>query len=415
MAKQNVIWRRSGTEWVVRGAIAAALAALGYVSVVQTLAYSQKFTDVVHAHTLSPHDGRITALMAQQLAGVDATAADRLEADRLARVALRQDPTVVIAASTLGLNAQARGNIAAARRLFSYAATLSRRDLQTQLWAIEDAVGRGDVKKALHHYDIALRTSRGAPDLLYPVMAAAIVNADVRDAMAHILAARPPWGGFFIDFVSGNGGDARSTASLFLVLRRAGVPISDGANATMVNTLATHSSMADAWNYYAAIHPGVNRRTSRDGRFAATETPSLFDWVLIEEPGTIVSIQRGENGGVLDFAASSGIAGTLLRQVQLLPPGRYLLEGHSQGIDQPAESRPYWTLTCRNNGRELGRVAMTNSAESNGRFSGVINLPIGCPEQILSLIARPSDAGSGMSGQIDQVKLRPIGAMGSNR
>jgi hypothetical protein len=415
MAKRNVIWRRSATEWAVRSAIAAALAALGYVSVAHTLAYSQRFTDAVHAHALSPHDGRITALMAQHLAGVDATPADRIEADRLARVALRQDPTVVIAASTLGLDAQARGDTAEARRLFSYAATLSRRDLQTQLWAIEDAVGRGDVKRALHHYDIALRTSRGAPDLLYPVMAAAIVNPDVRAAMAHILAARPPWGGFFIDFVSGNGGDARSTASLLLMLRGAGVPISDDANATMVNTLATHGSMADAWNYYAAIHADVDRRASRDGRFAATGTPSLFDWVLIEEPGTSVSIQRGENGGMLDFAASSGIGGTLLRQVQLLPPGRYILEGHSEGIDQPVESRPYWMLACRDNGRELGRVAMTNSAESNGRFGGVINLPIGCPEQILALIARPSDAVSGMSGQIDQVKLRPISAMDSNR
>jgi hypothetical protein len=412
IARRGALSRRTGAEWGTRGVIGIALAVLGYVTIAQTLGYLQRYRDPGHAYALWPHDGRVTALAAQHLATSDASFADRLAADRLARLALRQDPTAVAAASTLGLNAQIGGNIVGARRLFSFSEMLSRRDLQTQLWAIEDAVGRGDVAGALHHYDIALRTARNAPDLLYPVMAGAIADPSVRAAMVGILEARPPWGGFFIDFVSGNGPDAHATASLFLALRRAGVPISDGANATIVNTLATRGSLDDAWKYYAAIRPGSDRRISRDRRFAAMGTASLFDWTPTDEPGMTVTIQRAERGGLLDFSVSSGLGGTLLRQVQLLPPGRYRLSGRGEGIDQPLETLPYWALACRSDGRELGRVVMTASVKNGGQFAGMMDVPTGCPVQTLALVARPSAALAGLAGQIKEVELRPASAGG---
>lgn len=85
--------------------------------------------------------------------------ARRREADRLARLALRQDPTAVAALATLGLNAQIRGDTNSARRYFAYSDKLSRRSLTTRLWAIEDAVARDDIPAALRNYDVALRTS----------------------------------------------------------------------------------------------------------------------------------------------------------------------------------------------------------------------------------------------------------------
>lgn len=386
--------------------MAALTALVGYASVTSTLGYMLRNSQPELAHALAPADGRVTAALARKLSGAEATAADRMRADQLARKALREDPTTVAAVSTLGINAQLRGDAPAAKRLLAYAELLSRRDLQTQIWGIEDAVARGDVSGALRRYDIALRTSREAPELLFPVLGSAIADQAIRRGLTKTLAGKPVWGGVFIDHVSGNGPDVRATADLFRELQRAGVPISESANATLVSMLATRASIEAAWAYYASVHRGAERRLSRDFDFTANPAvPSLFDWTAFNEAGVTTSIQS-DGGGVFDFAASASVGGQLLQQVQVLPPGDYRLQGRSIGIDQPEGSRPYWSLTCRD-GREFGRVVMPNSAQANGVFTGRFSVPAGCPIQTLALVARPSDMVAGVAGQIDQVRLYP--------
>ena len=163
---------RSAAEWGARGALAAVLTVLGYFSVAYTLGYLLR-ENPAYAYSLASGDGRVTARLSQAVLTAKPAAPERDRATRLAWLALRQDPTAVRAAITLGLSAQLGGEINGARRLFAYAQALSRRELQTQLWAIEDAVSRDDITGALRQYDIALRTSRKAPDLLFPVLASA--------------------------------------------------------------------------------------------------------------------------------------------------------------------------------------------------------------------------------------------------
>jgi len=395
---------RSAADWGVRGLLAVAAMLLGYASLTRTLAYPIRVSNPERAHAMSSGDGRITAQAAQALAGVEATPADRTQADRLARAALLQDPTAVVAVSTLGLDAQVRGDTAAARRLFAYSQALSRRDVNTQLWAIEDAVGRGDVKDALAHYDTALRVSRTAPDLLFPVLAGAIADPAIRTALTRTLASRPGWGDTFLTYVAVRGPDPQATARLLTGVRRIGLSVQALASAEIINLLVFRKFVDDAWSYYAAIHPGADRRRSRDPGFTTgADIPTLFDWSPINEGGVSTSIQRGDRGGVFAFSAPASIGGPLLRQTQLLTPGVYRLQGQGSRIEQPAGSLPYWTLTCADD-RELGRVAQ-GSGKAEGRFE----VPAGCPIQTLVLVARPSDMVSGLSGQIDRVRLFPGG------
>lgn len=408
MAKRRVTRpRRSATEWGVRGALALAAAGLGTVSVTHSLAYMIRGSASARAHALAPWDGRITALLSEQLSGPDATPADRKRADELARLALRQDPTAVPAVATLGINAQVRGDTAAARRIFAYSEKLSRRDLRTRLWAIEDAVGRGDIPGALRNYDIALRTSRIAPDLLFPVLASAISDSDIRRALIATLVQRPAWSEQFLGFVAGTGPDAQATASLFEALQRRGIALPVGAAPALVGRLLAENHVDDAWRFYAALTPGADRRVARDPDFTANlQSPTPFDWLPITDSGVSATLQRGERGGIFDFAVPSNLGGPILRQTQLLPPGDYAIEGRSIGIEQAGNALPYWTLTCPD-GRELGRVVVPNSAQANGRFAGRLTVPAGCPIQQLVLVARPSEQLSGLTGQIDDIRLRP--------
>jgi len=407
MSRRVAFSRRSTGEWLVRGLITLVALLLAYVSLSQTLASVVRRGNPERALALAPNDGRSAAALAQKLSGPEASARQRARASALARSALREDPTTAAAASTLGLNIQLTGDATRARRLFAYAERLSRRDLQTQIWAIEDAVARGDVSGALRHYDIALRTSRDASGLLFPVLATAIAEPGVRQALATTLLGRPAWAASLIDYLAATGPEPRATAALFTQLRRGGIMINPAASAGVINALVARGALDDAWRYYASLRGVTDRGRSRDPGFAANlDAPSSFDWVPINASGSSASIQRTEKGGLVDFSAASSVGGTLLQQVQLLPPGNYRLDGHSIAIEQPAGAAPFFSLTCQG-GQQLGRVEVPNSAVAGGRFSGRFNVPPGCPIQVLMLVAQPSTAVGGLSGQLDRVSLTP--------
>ena len=410
MPRSTSLPQRSPKEWALRGALAAAATIAGYYSVAHTLAQVLVENDPALAYRLAPWDGRITAALAASLAGPAATAAERQRSDELARLALQQDPTAVVAASTLGLNAQIRGDTAAARQLFTYAQKLSRRDLATQLWMIEDAVGRDDIPSALRHYDIALRTTEESWELLFPVLSSASTSAPVRHELVKTLGAKPLWGEAFIAHVAASPGDPKAVSVLLLDLHRARVPVPATADAAIINALISSSFPDEAWRHYAAIRPGADRQRSRDPHFVlAAETQTPFDWLAVNDGAITTSVQRGQRGGIFEFSAPASAGGPLLQQVQLLPAGTYRLEGHSSGVEQPERSLPHWTLVCRADGRELGRVAVPNSSQAGGVFSGQFTVPADCPIQTLTLVARASDQVSGLSGQIDHAQLVPMG------
>lgn len=407
MARRHSRVRRSRAEWAVRGMLAIAAAFIGYQSVVFTAAQVTAKADPATAHRLAPANSYASAFLAVSLSGADASLADRQRANKLAWSALSHDPTAVPAVSALGLNAQVRGDTAAAKRLFDYAQTLSRRDLQSQLWAIEDAVGRGDVPGTLRHYDIALRTSPESSQTLFPVLVSASADPDIREALTRTLANRPAWTEGFVNFAAASAADPRVITQLFVALHRAGVAVSDNAQASLIGKLISAGALDDAWAYYAEGHRGVDRRQSRDPRFRNMATPSLLDWVPISDGGVSASIQRNGDAGVLEFSAPPSAGGPVVEQLQLLSPGNYRIEGRSDDIDQIADARPYWVLQCRD-GRELGRVVLPNSAEARGVFAGGFTVPQSCPVQMLALVLRPSESVSGVSGRIDRVQLTPI-------
>ena len=395
----------------VRAVVALIAAVVGYISVVSTLGGFMQATGPQGSFGLVPSDGRTLAAVSERLSSPDAEGnvpdeATRDRADRMAREALRRDPTGVAALATLGLDAELRGNTAAAHRFFRYSDRLSRRDLRTRLWMVEYAVAHGDIAGALRSYDIALRTARGAPDLLFPILTAAIASPAIRTGLGDTLIAGPPWGPAFVAYAGRDHAAPRATADLFLRLRRAGYPIEPSTSNALIDTLVGQRLAGDAWRYYAALHPGADRRYSRDRFFTAGPTGSSFDWKTFDDAGLSASILPNGRAGVVDFSVSPNTGGTLVEQRQLLPPQAYVVSGVSAEIDQPDGSSPAWVLTCQD-GRELGRIAVPNSANNAGIFAGRVDVPADCPAQTLSLIATPTDSLSGVTGRIKQLWLRP--------
>lgn len=406
MVRRIKSMRRSASEWIIRGALALIAAILGYVSVTHSLANALVETDPVRAHLLATGDGAITAALAQNLFAAHPTVDQNAPFARLAQLALKQDPTAVSAVATLGLQAGLCGDTLHARRLFDYAQRLSRRDIRTQLWAIEDAVARDAIPAALQHYDIALRTIRAAPDLLFPILAGALEQPDIRTNLVLTIRQQPPpqWAPDFVSYLSNTGGDPHATAQFFEAMRQAGMPLSTGAIAGAVNGLIGADAVEEAWHFYEKVRRGTDRQFSRDPHFAARlDTPSLFDWVPVNDGKIATSLENG----AFDFSVPAAIGGPLLQQMQVLPPGGYLLEGHGSGIAQGKDSLPYWVLKCTD-GRELGRVLLSNSTQAGSPFAGKFTVPSDCPVQTLYMYARSSDSVLGDSGQIDRAQLFPV-------
>jgi hypothetical protein len=355
------------------------------------------------AYRLAPGDGRIAAALARNLLTPEASTQDQARANTLARSALRRDPTAVLALATLGLNAQARGDVSAARRAFGYAQKLTRRDLSTQLWAIEDAVARNDISGALDQYDITLRTEQGASDLLIPVLVNAIGEPLVRQKLVQLLAKHPPWANDFVDHAAAASSNPQATIALLNSMRQAHVQVPALASARVIDALVARGDTNTAWQYYASLHPGANRQTSRDTRFTMKQGASTrFDWKPADDADLTVSLETSEKGGRFDFATSPGAGGPVLRQMQVLPQGDYLIGGGAS-IEQANVQPPYWLLACVD-GRELGRI---NIARAASRFEGRVRVPSDCPVQELSLVVRPSEQMASVAGQVTEIWLRP--------
>src|SRR3546814_9998889 len=73
--------------------------------------------------------------------------------------------------------------------------------------AIELAVARDDIPSALRHYDIALRTKKNAPDLLFPVLTSALTNPTIRTELVKTLGGRPKWSNDFISHAARSDAD----------------------------------------------------------------------------------------------------------------------------------------------------------------------------------------------------------------
>lgn len=382
--------------------LALGVAAAGLWVGARTLGVQAARSDVEFAARLDGGSAEIMGTRSRRLL----EKGDIRAAESLALNALRRDPTAVAAVQTVGLAAQIAGDDRKADQLLSYAQRLSRRDLQTHLWAIERNVARGDTEAVLREYDLALRTSIPARDLLFPILGTAMADPVVTRGLVRRLGGRSPWGEAFLSFAAGDPRVVPATAVRFLETARAA-----GVRATAVDlaVLAARSLEAQeprtAWRAYALKRPGSDPRRVRDPDFKALpEQPAPFDWTLSNDGGILA--QAGEQNGAsrLDIEAGSGAAGMVVQQLQMLPPGTYRLIIDAGAV--PDGGSLVWSLTCPD-GVELTKVAMSSGAARRHAGSSFA-VPASCGVQTLKLTADASESPQGLRSEVRRVMLTPV-------
>lgn len=407
MSRRRPSSREPRTQFSLRRLILLVLVAVAAVFALRDAAAQVVVRgDSGAAHSLAPWDGVITARFALDTMRSGGAAGANRNPSALAQQALRQDATAVDAFNVLAGQAQLRGETGRTGQLFEHSLTLSRRELMSRIWAIENAATRGDIRSALANYDFALKTSKDAPGILYPVLANALDEPLIRSHLLEIMKTRPNWAPAFTDYLSRAAVNPQGTAAFYPMLAQAGLPVSPLQHARVVDALSVRGYDTQAWEYYALLHPGADRRRSRDIRQAGpADAQTVFDWQPLNTGGLSASLVRNQSGaGELGFAIAAASSGDVAQQRQVLPPGRYLLRGEARGIAAPEQERPYFSVLCAD-GRELVRSVLPGAGERT--FSNSFTVGGDCPVQTLVLVARPTDNAAGIEGSVTTVTITP--------
>lgn len=412
MAQHNTTGRPKKTNWATLRTAAITAGGLAAATLTFALAASgvTESRNPVLALRFNPSDSGALAARAEQLLTVqpdDPPAQVRT----LAEASLRQQNLNPRALRILGYFVTLHADTTRGRALIMLSERQSRRDTGTQLWLIEDAVQRGDVRQALAHYDIVLRTHPAIYTTLFPVLTQAISNADIRTALAPYIHRDQTWAPLFLAHAAANSTDL--PALVDLVLQSGGLKDTAAARAQTRDLLqrliankmfATARRLAVGTSGEAAARLTTASFLPSDG--VAPADPMAWQ-VRAEADAGGQFIGRSSKAPVLSVFANPATVSPVASKLLYLTPGNYKLTAQVtqfQG-DEGAELR--WRLRCpllaANTGEDRSVWSFTSG---RGSVNADIVIPEGCAVQYLDLIGVGGTGSDSMTATVSAISLR---------
>ena len=336
--------------------------------------------------------------------------ADTAQADGLSRALLKSEAISVNALRNLAVSQAIRGRSSdQLRPLFTAAERLSRRDVPTQLWFIEDNVARGDVAGALRHYDVLMRTSRTAQLTMIPQLVVAAGDRPVADELGKILSKRPHWWSAFFDEMLSGSSSADSIGLLASRLRlNAAVPSENEQLARTLTKLVELKSYPTAFALYRQARPVAGGRTTwpLNGDFSVEKPLPPFEWAIVADPelGALVEPRTGSQGPALTLVASNGRNGAVAQQLMVLRPGGYALRATVGGVAAGSSGQSALRVVCAETGAVLTEKALT---DTKGQAE-IADFTVGtdaCSAQWLIVIARAGETDPQEYPWVDSVTV----------
>lgn len=329
------------------------------------------------------------------------------QADQLARLALARSPVNVEAASILAWVETGRGHVERARELVHYAERLSRRDVRTELWLIEDRSAAGDVRGTLQHYHRAMQTSPASRDLLSPILAQAADDPAITRPLAQILRTRPEWWSNFLgDFVE----RTHSPAALALVTRSLrldpAVPVERERLSTILQRYVTLGDAATARRLFEQI-TGSPANAVSQGDFERDASLAPFGWQLTETAAG-AALREARNGANGRFALTlDGNEGLdVARQLLVLPPGNYVMRLSVGSVRPDFTAPPSIAVTCLPGDTPIVESDMP-TARTVTTVRVALAIPSRCATQMLSIRTARATSYIDDKPWIDDVEIRP--------
>ena len=384
-----------------RACILLAGAALATLVTIKGLAVRAAVSDPQAAALLAPYDARaaIASARAEVKAGGNVASPT---VKRLVGQALARDATLTSAIEIRALEAEAARQPDRAGRLFELSSAISRRSLPTRLWLIQRSVNRGDVAGALANFDIALRTSSDAPEVLYPVLASASSDPGLSLPLARLLDRPSEWREGFLHYAITEAHAGPGVTGVLMHMADRRLIVGKQIDQALMGELLSEKAFALAKQVRGAFGPPSGAGLVADPHFADARQPYPFGWLLIDSgPG---DAQRVRSGGktALEYQATPGGGGAVATQLLTLPPGGYRLTVTTAAPANDRTSQPFWTLTCGDAGGQIAVLDQPGTAEASAGED--FTVPQGCTGQWLALNLKTSDEPN-LVGSIRSVEV----------
>ncbi len=266
---------------LARAGLILACAALAAGVALKGAAVHLTATDPGAAALLAPYDARAAVAAAQaRVARRESVASP--EVRRLVAQTLARDVTLTSAIEMRALQAEAEQDPVREERLFALSSQISRRSLPTRLWLIQRSVDKGDVAGALDDFDIALRTSTAAPEVLFPVLARAADDPALAAPIARVLDRPEDWRLVFLHYAITEAHAGPGVAAVLMRMHDRRAIIEGRVDEALIGELVSEQAFGLARQVRLAFGPPADSGLVADPRFADPRQPYPFGWNLVD-------------------------------------------------------------------------------------------------------------------------------------
>ncbi|MBA2919777.1 hypothetical protein GON01_08735 [Sphingomonas sp. MAH-20] len=380
-------------------------------------AFASAFTNVTHrvrpelALLLSPDDPIALATIGetQLLSGKAIRHPDRLA--NLGKRSIKQLAVNPIALSLIGYS-RSDADYRAGRSAMELADRMNRANLPVHLWLIEAAVARNDAAEALRHYDVAMRTSRSARQILSPVLTSALEDKALWPPFLSIARERPEWLPDFLRFAVRN--SAKPAVFAELIEASGGVSgsaVSAAVSSELLKRLADQGAIGPALRLYASL-PDADPKTPKSLSFEIADIDPRYaplTWVTYNTPIMGSGFLRGASESENELHVNFYEPGNAQAAAKLIvvPAGTYRVRARQYLAEGSSGGRLTWEVMCQTGAQQKilwsKRLDLTPHP---AQLDELIALPAGCDAFLVRIVGKTDQPGSEMvvqSPRLDRV------------
>jgi hypothetical protein len=340
-----------------------------------------------------------------------------LAADSLAR-----GPFNARALRVRGLAEAKLGSVDRADEMLTLAGNWSLRDDPAHAWLIENRLRRGDYRSAFAHADTL---ARRRPDL-YPSVfrlftAAAVQDPRALPVIAELLSRNPPWRLAFLEHLHEAENGAPVVGGLAVALEPTDAPF------TAYELQRLYTAWLAGGRFEGILE--IRRRLGRppvnfllqNGDFSTKIEDQLppFGWTIETGAGIGTAVVeddlRAENQAFrLEYDGFA--SGVFTRQLLLLRPGAYRLEGEWRAETPRPVMQIGWQIVCAGTGAVVSGPGsgLRNGSAEWSRFHQSFSVPReSCQAQWLQLVAVPGDRRTTIAAWFDKLQIHSSSTLGA--
>jgi hypothetical protein len=396
----------SGRRLVATLIVALGCLALGVLAMPEQL--RMRLSEQERSEPHCAPDARSTRCLVWR-ANVERKRAAFPEAVALSRAALAREPLHLVALETLVRSLDPR-RTAEKARLITLIAILSKHSYYAHADLMAKAYNQERPDDLMYHADVLLRWGQADAAFVHETIIQYITDETGRAAVARRLATDPPWRVAFLRSVADKAAPGDALA-LHATMNRLGVRQTPVEAEYLAARLLKENLVSELRRLRRAVlPPGGPDQAVFDGGFDGLEGPALFVWEPLRVSGgeAVIGTPESRHPGALslehDLFSSSD---WMVRQLVLLPPGRYRLSLAAQGLDDQGAGRFVAEVGCRG-ASSLIRLPIRPAQQGSQVSVGDFTVPAdGCATQWLAFAPVTGDRVEAVQVLIDRISISP--------